>query len=314
MSIIALAGGVGGAKLADGLAKVLAAHDLTIIVNTGDDFEHWGLHISPDLDTVMYNLAGINNPQTGWGLAEESWHVFERVGQLGGEHWFRLGDRDIATNLVRTAGLQAGESLTAVTAHLCRALGIEVQVLPMSDAPVRTIVHTPAGSLEFQDYFVRQRCEPAVTGFTFEGAETAEPPAGVVAAFEAGPQAIIVCPSNPFVSVGPLRAVPRLAALMAARQCPLVAVSPIVGGNALKGPAAKMMAELDMPVTVTALAEYYNGFIDALVIDHQDAASIPAIERLGLHVLATDIIMTTAADRARLAQEILDFATISGDK
>lgn len=313
MGVIALAGGVGGAKLAAGLHDLLG-DKLTVVVNTGDDFEHWGLSISPDLDTVMYTLAGLNNAQTGWGLAGETWRVFEAMRRLDQPDWFRLGDVDLATHLTRTAALRAGEPLSAVTARLAAALGVRATIVPMSDDPVRTIVNTVEhGALGFQHYFVRLKTAPAVTGFTFEGAAQASVPAGLAAAFANDPEALLIGPSNPFVSIDPIRAVPGIARLLAANRAPVVAVSPIVGGRALKGPAAKMMHELDMPVSALGLARYYHDFIDALVIDRQDADLAPAIEAMGMHVLVTDTVMDTPAKRTAVAEIMLAFARRLGE-
>lgn len=308
--VLAFAGGVGGAKLAAGLADELAADDLTICVNTGDDFTHLGLHISPDLDTVMYTLAGLNNPETGWGLAGESWAFMDALGRLGGETWFNLGDRDIATHIERTRRLAAGESLSAVTSALCSSLGIAAAIVPMSDEPVRTIVETPDGDLPFQDYFVRLRCEPVVTGFRFEGADAASPSADIERALsDEALSAIVICPSNPFVSTAPIFAVPGIRDALTNRACPMVAVSPIVGGAAIKGPAAKMMRELGADVSALGIARHYRDTIDGLVIDNADAAFSAEIEALGLRVLVTGTVMKTAKDRARLARETLTFAT-----
>ena len=307
--ILALAGGVGGARLADGLAALLGP-ELAVIVNTGDDFEHLGLSVSPDLDTVMYTLAGIANAETGWGIAGESWNFLDQVERLGGPGWFRLGDRDLATHVLRSERLRQGERLTAITADLCRRLGIAAGVLPMCDGPVRTMVETEAGPLAFQDYFVRLRCAPAVTGFAFAGVERAGPSPEFRAALgDAGLAAILVCPSNPFVSIDPILAVPGLEALLRGRGVPIVAVSPIIGGAAVKGPAAKMMQELGLEVSALAVAEHYRGFIDALLIDQADAALAPRIESLGMAAPVAPTLMRTRADRRDLAARCLEIAT-----
>src|SRR5688572_30189476 len=246
-SILALAGGVGGAKLALGLAGVLPAEALTVLVNTADDFEHLGFSISPDLDTVMYTLAGVANPETGWGRRDESWTVMEALGALGGETWFRLGDKDLATHIERTRRLHAGETLSAVTRDLARRLGVSPALVPMSDDPVRTMVLTDQGELAFQDWFVRLRCGPAVRSVRFAGAETAAP--HPVLRQLVGLRGLIVCPSNPFVSVAPILALPGVRAEIERVAVPRVAVTPIVGGQAIKGPAAKMLAELGHDVS-----------------------------------------------------------------
>lgn len=305
MKIVALAGGVGGAKLAHGLAQVLPPEALTVVVNTGDDFEHLGLHVSPDLDTVMYTLAGLANPETGWGQRNETWSFMDALGRLGGPTWFRLGDRDLATHVERTRRLRRGESLTHVTAALCAALGIHPLILPMSDDPVRTWLDTDEGELEFQEYFVRRRCEPRVRAVRFVGVEAARPTPAVLAALNEA-SAVILCPSNPFLSLDPILNLPGLRE-RAARK-PLVAVSPIVGGQALKGPAAKLLAELGLDVSAVAVAEHYGDLLTGFVLDAVDAALHPALEARGLHVLVTDTVMHTDADRARLARETLDFA------
>jgi LPPG:FO 2-phospho-L-lactate transferase len=307
--ILALAGGVGGAKLANGLAQILPPDGLTVAVNTGDDFEHLGLHVSPDLDTVMYTLAGLNNPETGWGHAGETWHFMAALGALGGAIWFNLGDRDLATHVERTRRLAAGESLSAITADFCKRLGIQHAVVPMSDQPVRTMVRADCAWLPFQDYFVRLKCAPRVSGFRFQGAELAEPSPGLARVLgDAALGAIVICPSNPYVSVDPILAVPRVRDALRQRRTPVVAVSPIVGGQALKGPALKMMQELGREPSALGVARHYAGLIDGLVIDRQDAALIDAIEALGMRALATDSIMSDRAAQARLAKAVLDFA------
>ena len=308
---LALSGGVGGAKLALGLSRVLPPEALTVVCNTADDFDHLGLRICPDLDTVMYTLAGVANRVTGWGQAHETWSFLEALSQLGGETWFRLGDRDLATHVERTRRLRAGESLAVVTDALCGALGVEPRVLPMTDDPVRTVVGTPSGELSFQHYFVRDRCAPAVTGFRFDGVAAARPAPDFMAALEDSATAtVVICPSNPFVSVDPVLALPGVEAALRNSPAPVVAVSPIVGGQAIKGPAAKMMAELQMPVTAAAVARHYRerDLLDGFIVDHTDASEAADIERTGLPTLVTGTVMESLADRERLAREVLDFA------
>jgi LPPG:FO 2-phospho-L-lactate transferase len=307
--ILALAGGVGGAKLAEGLARVLPPDRLTVVVNTGDDFEHLGLHVSPDLDTVMYTLAGLNNPETGWGRAGESWQFMAALGALGGETWFNLGDLDLATHVERTRRLAAGATLSTVTAEFCARLGIAVRVVPMTDQPVRTMVQTDAGWLPFQDYFVRQRCAPAVRGFRFDGVARAVPSPGFLQAM-VDPQldAIVICPSNPFVSVDPILSLAVARELLARRRAPLVAVSPIVGGQAIKGPALKMLQELGLDPSALGVGRLYAKLIDGFVIDRQDEALRFSIEALGPRVLAADTVMTDPESRLRLAASVLGFA------
>src|SRR5688572_22157053 len=265
--IAALAGGVGGARLAVGLASVLPPERLTIVVNTGDDFEHLGFTICPDLDTVTYTLAGLNNRELGWGRADETWSFMETLAALGGETWFRLGDRDLALHAVRRDALARGESLSQVTAALSRQLGIMHSILPMSDEPVRTMVDTGEGELAFQQYFVKRRCEPAVRGFRFAGAESARAAPAVHALFESGVEALVVCPSNPFVSIAPMLAVRGIREWMRRRRFPVVAVSPIVGGEAVKGPAAKMMRELGLQASAAAVAKHYGDLVDGWIVD-----------------------------------------------
>lgn len=305
---MALAGGVGGAKLADGLARLLGA-ELTVIVNTGDDFEHLGLHIAPDLDTVMYTLAGIANPATGWGVAGESWNFLAQLAKLGGPTWFRLGDRDIATHVLRSAALRAGTSLTTITADFCRRLGIAARVLPMSDDPVRTVVHSAEGDLPFQDYFVARRCEVPVTGFSFAGAERARPSGEVLSTLRAAElQAIILCPSNPFVSIDPILSVPGMRSLIAEARVPVVAVSPIIGGAAVKGPAAKMMRELGLNPSAAAVAAHYRALATGFVLDDADAGLAPSVTRQGMAVKVAPTLMRSGEDRIALAEICIAFA------
>jgi LPPG:FO 2-phospho-L-lactate transferase len=307
MRVVALAGGVGGARLAHGLAQILPPEQLTVIVNTADDFEHLGLAISPDLDTVMYNLAGLANPETGWGLAGDTFEFLCALERIGGATWFRIGDRDLATHVERSRRLWAGESLTDITRVLCASLGVGPAVVPMSDEWVRTMVQTPDGELEFQEYFVRLRCEPPVTGFRFQGLADASPAPGVLEALGAA-EAIVICPSNPFVSIDPILGLAGVREAIQAGARPVVAVSPIVGGQAVKGPAAKMLAELGLEVSARAVARHYGGLINAFVLDRADEAFSPGLEADGLRVLAKDTIMRSEPDRARLAREVLDFA------
>lgn len=306
--IVALAGGVGGAKLADGFAAIVGS-DLTVIVNTADDFEHLGLPISPDLDTVMYTLAGIANPETGWGVAGETWNFLDQVVLLGGPAWFRLGDRDLATHIQRAIALRSGQNLTTITEHLCQRLGIAARVLPMTDDPVRTIVHTHEGSLPFQEYFVARKCEVPVTGFAFAGVERARPTEAVTQALaDRDLEAICFCPSNPFVSIDPILSLPGLRALIVDAGVPVVAVSPIIGGAAVKGPAAKMMRELGLPSTPVTVAAHYRNVVTGFVIDRADASFSAPVEAEGMAVCVTDTLMRDAADRRRLAAQCLEFA------
>ena len=309
MTVLALAGGVGGAKLALGLARNLPPDKLIIAVNTGDDFTHLGLRICPDLDTVMYTLAGIANPDSGWGIKDESWNVIAALERLGGPTWFRLGDQDIATHLERTRLLADGKSLSEVTGHLCRRLGIKHRIVPATDDRVSTIVQTEDGPLPFQDYFVRLQCNPVVRGFEFSGANRAAPSPVLSAAFEnGGIEAVILCPSNPFVSIAPILAVPHIREVIAADNLPVWVVSPIVGGSAIKGPTAKMMRELAIEPSCLSIAEHYRNLATGIVIDTVDADTATQIDATGLQVMVTDTVMTTDDDKVRLAREVLDRA------
>ncbi len=313
--ILAVSGGVGGAKLAHGLAAILSSEQLSIVVNTADDFEHLGLSISPDLDTIMYTLAGLNDSQRGWGLCDESWQAMSALEQLGGENWFRLGDKDLATHLLRSQALARGQSLSEVTANLCNQLGIAHTVLPMSDDPVRTIVETDQGNMAFQHYFVREQCAPAVRSIHFEGVTNARPHADLLELLQSADlAATIICPSNPFVSVSPLLQLPGLHQAMIDSSAPVIAVSPIVAGMAIKGPTAKMMRELDMPVTATAVADYYGDLLDGFVIDESDRDHAEIIRSLGVAVLVVPTIMKTEQDRIDLAEQVLNFSNQFSDR
>jgi LPPG:FO 2-phospho-L-lactate transferase len=304
LRIVALAGGVGGAKLAHGLAQILSPEDLTIIVNTGDDFEHYGLAICPDLDTVCYTLAGLANPDTGWGRVDESWQAMANLRQLGGPDWFNLGDRDLATHLERTRRLKDGRPLSQITRDFCRAWGVGQVILPMTDQSVRTMVGTATGELAFQEYFVHQRCEPKVTGFRFDGIESAIPAPGVMEAIEAA-EAVVLCPSNPWVSIDPILAVAGLRSALAAKA--VFAVSPLIGGKTVKGPAAKMYSELGIHPSAFSVARHYRGLLTGFVLDQVDAAQERAVENLNIRTLVTDTLMNHLTDRARLAGDVLNF-------
>ena len=302
--ILAIAGGVGGAKLALGLSLSLSPDELTIVVNTGDDEIFHGLHVSPDVDTVTYALAGMTNTDTGWGVADESFRTLGALGRLGAETWFGLGDLDLATHIRRTELLGAGWTLTEVTRELTSKLGIAHPIVPMSDDAVRTIAITKDGELAFQDYFVRLACEPVITGVRFDGAEASRPSPAFSESLAIA-DAIVFCPSNPLVSVGPVLAVPGVHDAIAGFTGPRIAVSPIVGGRALKGPAGKMMAELGEEVSSAGVARRYSGICDVLVIDTTDAAEATDVESHGMRAVVTDTIMQTDADKERLAREVL---------
>jgi LPPG:FO 2-phospho-L-lactate transferase len=305
-SVLALSGGVGGAKLAFGLYRVLPPDTLTVIANTGDDFEHLGLSISPDLDTLLYTLSGEANPELGWGRRGETWTFMAALEKLGGESWFRLGDGDLATHVERTRRLTAGESLSAIMDDFRRRLGIAARLLPATDDRLRTRLETDRGWLDFQDYFVRLRCEPVIRRLDFVGAATARTNTEILAAL-ADPdlRAVVICPSNPFISVDPILAVPGLRHALRDCRAPVVAVSPIIAGKAVKGPTAKMMEELGLPVDTAAVARHYRDFLDLYIIDEADRG---AAHGLGLTVTAAPTLMVTLDDRERLARLVLDAA------
>lgn len=305
LKVVALAGGVGGAKMASGLAAVLPAENLTVIINTGDDFDHLGLRICPDLDTVTYTLAGLSNPDTGWGREGETWHFLEALAALGGPTWFRIGDKDLAVHVERTRRLRQGEPLSAVTRAIGLNLGLSVRLLPMSDDAISTLVETEEGDLGFQEYFVARGFRPRVRGFRFVGAEASHPAPGATAAIDAA-DLIILCPSNPWVSLDPILSVPGLRESIAGR--PVIGVSPIVGGTAVKGPAAKMFSELGIAPSAEAVARHYQGLLAALVIDSVDTGLADSIRSLGVEPIVRATVMHSPADRARLAAEILEVA------
>jgi len=305
--IVALAGGVGGAKLAHGLYRALAPHSLAVVVNTADDFDLFGLRICPDADTVMYTLAGLANPQTGWGVVDDSWQALAMLERYGYPTWFGLGDRDLATHIARTEQLRAGRSYSEVAASLSSALGVRASLLPMCDEPVATLVDTPDGRLHFQDYFVRRGHRDPVNGVVFDGMENARVTPGVAAALDAA-EAIVFCPSNPIVSIGPILGVGDMRERLAAARAPVVAVSPIVGGKALRGPADRMLQGLGYEASALGVARLYAGLVDGFVIDRADDGERAAIEELGIAVCVTETVMHDEDERLRLAQEVLAFA------
>lgn len=304
---LALAGGVGGAKLAYGLSKVLEPDELTIAVNTGDDFTHLGLAISPDLDTVCYTLAELDDQERGWGRAGETWRFMETLKSLGHPGWFQLGDCDLALHAMRTQLLAQGARLSDVTRRVCEAWGVRHRVVPMSDDRVETIVHTQDGPLAFQEYFVRKQCQPVVERFEYRGAEqAAAQPELLDLLNDPALKGVIVCPSNPWLSVGPMLAIHDLREALLRVAVPVVAVSPIIAGHAVKGPAAKLMAELGLEVSALSIARHYADFIDVLVIDTSDELLKGAIEALGVRPVVADTLMQGRSDRVRLAQDVLD--------
>jgi LPPG:FO 2-phospho-L-lactate transferase len=300
MKIVAMAGGVGGAKLVDGLAQILSPGELTVIVNTGDDFEHLGLFISPDLDTVCYMLAGLANPNTGWGRDGETFRALENIKKLGGPAWFALGDQDLGTHLERTRRIKSGQSISQVTHDFCLAWGIKQTVLPMSDEPVHTMVDTVEfGEMAFQEYFVHHKCDPVVQGFRFAGIENALPAPGVLEAIDSA-DAIIFCPSNPWVSIDPILSVQGIR--QAIVTLPIIAVSPIIGDAALKGPAAKMFKELGVPPSAVAVARHYGDLLNVFILDKVDSR---LLKEFSIPAYATNTIMKTRADRHQLAEDVL---------
>lgn len=312
LKVVALAGGVGGAKLADGLYQTLPPDTLTVIGNTADDFTLWGLRISPDLDTVLYTLAGIANPVTGWGIAGDTWITLDGLKRLGVDTWFRVGDQDFATHIRRSELLAQGATLTDVTAQFMAAFGLHARLLPMCDELVATMVDTPDGQLAFQDYFVRRHHVDDVLGVSFGGVEAARITDETRQSLAAA-NVVVFCPSNPIVSIGPILAVPGFRDTLRSLRVPRVAVSPLVGGLALKGPADKMLRDLGFEATALGVARMYADLLDGMVIDNVDQALREPIHALGLEVLVTDTVMREPSDRRRLAKEILQWSVISKD-
>jgi LPPG:FO 2-phospho-L-lactate transferase len=303
MRVLALSGGIGGAKLALGLYRVLPPDALVVVANTGDDFEHLGLRISPDIDTVLYTLAGIDNPELGWGRRDETWTFMAALETLGGETWFKLGDADLATHVERTRRLAAGESLSQITDYFRCRLGISARVLPMSDDPVRTRLRTEEGWLDFQDYFVRRRAEPIVREITYAGATEARANPECLAALADGSlEAVVICPSNPFLSIDPILALPSLRVALRTCRAPVVAVSPIIGGKAVKGPTAKIMAELGLSISAAAVARHYADILDVYIADEADADEVAGP---GMRVRLAQTLMVTLEDRDALARAVL---------
>jgi len=303
--VVALAGGVGAARFLDGLTRVIAPERVFVVGNTGDDAEIHGLHISPDLDTVTYTLAGLANPMHGWGVRGDSFQCLEALGRLGGETWFQLGDRDLATHLYRTERLRQGATLAEVAAEIASALGVRSRIVPMSNGRVRTRICTPAGELEFQTYFVKRRARDAVAGLRFEGASEAKPSPGVLEAI-AEAETVILCPSNPFISIGPIMAIPGIREALQGRRDRVVAISPIVGGKALKGPAAKMMKSMQLGAAASEVAKLYADFAGVFVLDDVDRKQAGKVEALGVRPVVTDTIMRGLRERKALARVVAE--------
>lgn len=306
--VLGISGGVGGAKLARGLAAILAPADLMIVANVGDDFEHLGLRICPDIDSLLYGLSGLNDAEKGWGRRGETWNFMTALGEVGGETWFNLGDRDLALHVQRTSRLRAGDTLSSVTGDFARAFGVQAKICPVSDDPIGTVVITENGEMPFQRYFVAEQCRPTIRGFRFEGANNAHLSRQVVEAFQSNVDTIIICPSNPFVSIDPILAVPGFVDLIRSSPAPVIAVSPIVNGQALKGPAAKMMIERGLECSALGIARYYRDLIDGIIIDESDEHLANSIRSLGIEVYADKSIMKTEEDKSRLAQRTLSLA------
>ena len=306
---LALSGGVGGAKLAVGLTHAVPPEELAVLVNTGDDFEHLGLHVSPDLDTLLYTLAGINNPTTGWGRDAETWSFMGALEEVGAPTWFRLGDKDLALNVLRTHALRSGTTLNEFTADIAERWGIASRIIPMSNETVRTVIETEIGPLDFQDYFVRRRCEPVAQSIQFRGASNAAPVAELEEIMTAGSlAAVIICPSNPYLSIDPILSVPGIRDALRRCGAPVVAVSPVVSGESLKGPTAKIMNELGIICSATAIAQHYRGLINGLLIDADDASLEADIADFGMAVKLSNIVMRSAEDRCTLAKMVVQFA------
>ena len=307
--VVTLTGGVGGAKLVQGQSHIVEGKDLVVVCNTGDDFDHLGLRVCPDIDSVLYALAGLSDQIRGWGRKDETWTFMEALGGIGGPDWFNLGDRDLATHVLRTDLIREGGSLSQVTTNLAERMGIKATILPMSNDPVPTIVLTENGKLAFQHYFVREQCKPEVTGFMSDGISNANALPQVIMGLQTNLKAVLIAPSNPYVSVDPILNIPGMRDAIFGASAPVVAVSPIIGGQAVKGPAAKMMKELGKDVSVLGIAQHYRGLIDGLVIDAVDAGSAAEIEDMGISVHVTQTIMSDVQSKIDLSKFCLDFAS-----
>jgi LPPG:FO 2-phospho-L-lactate transferase len=310
VKVAVLSGGVGGARFLRGVVDVIDAAGVTAIVNVGDDLEALGLAVSPDLDSVLYTLADLGDEERGWGRADETWNALATVDALGGDTWFRLGDRDLGLHLVRTQALRAGEPLSTVTQRLAAALGLETTIVPATDQRLRTWLDTPNGSFDFQHWFVARAHRDPVDRVRFEGAADARPAPGVLEALHEA-ELILIAPSNPFVSIGPILAVERIRSALERRRVPCVAVSPLIGGKAVKGPAAAMLARLEGGTSAAHLAQCYPGLIDALVFDEADADGAGAVEALGVRPIVTRTLMLDSASRRTLAEAALNAVALA---
>ena len=307
MRITALAGGIGASKFLLGLSRVMPPEEITVIANTGDDIEMFGLRVCPDIDTVIYTLAGVINEETGWGIARDTFDALKWIARYTDAAWFNLGDRDLATHIYRTHALHQGRTLTEVTEHISRSLGVRSRILPMTDSYTPTRVVTDEGEMHFQEYFVRRRCEPRVNEIRFEQIERASPSAGVESAI-LDADAVIICPSNPFISIGPILAVPGIRRLLKQTSAKVIAITPIIAGRALKGPAAEMLRDLGHEVSALGVARVYRDIADLFVLDEADSELLPAIEALGLRAIATNTVMSSIEEKQRLAKEVLNAA------
>jgi LPPG:FO 2-phospho-L-lactate transferase len=305
MKLVALAGGTGAAKFLRGLARLVEPHDLSVVVNTGDDTSIWGLHVSPDLDTVTYTLAGLIDEDKGWGVRNETFHALDHMARFGEPTWFNLGDRDLATHLYRTRLLGEGWSLSEATRSIIRSLGVHASLMPMSDQPVRTRLLGPEGWLDFQEYFVRDKAQVEIRTVRYDGAEVAVPAPGVVEAIRAA-RAVVVCPSNPITSIGPILAVPGLREALSQTAATTVAISPIVGSDAVSGPAGRLMAVSGLPVSAAGVARAYASWLDLLVLDERDAPRAPEVLAVGVSPVTAQTIMASRADEVALARRVLD--------
>ena len=306
---LALSGGIGGAKLSLGLEHVIQSPKLMIAGNTGDDFRHMGLYISPDLDTLMYTLSGRSDPERGWGLAKETWSFMEAIKEMGGETWFQLGDRDLATHVERTNRLNQDEKLSAITSLFCKKYGIKAQIIPATDDPLQTLVETEGGLVSFQNYFVREKCKPKIVSLQFNGSETAKPCSDLEQVLSSSKlESVIICPSNPFLSIDPILSVKGIKEGLKHNRAKVIAVSPIVGGDAVKGPTAKNLRDLGYPVSALAVAKYYSSFINGFILDKRDEHDASLIESLGIKVCLEDTIMTDLKSKIRFAKRVLDFS------
>ena len=309
MTHLALSGGIGGAKLALGLEHIFNSPKLMIAGNTGDDFEHFGLNISPDLDTLLYTLSGKSDLERGWGLANETWSFMKAMKDIGGEIWFQLGDRDLAIHVERTRRLKEGERLSLITSSFCRKFGVKSHIVPATDDSLKTLVKTPKGILSFQHYFVRDQCRPKILGLKYEGLENAQPCPALEEALESSLlEMVVVCPSNPFLSIDPILAVKGVREKLKSSKARVIAVSPIVGGDAVKGPTANNMRDLGFSVSAYTIAKYYSDFIDGFMLDKGDENEISRIESLGMQVGLADTVMTDLQSKIKLAEDVLRFS------